>query len=481
MTDKMKKILRNTGWLVMAAARKAVGGVMMAAALTLGMTACSSENDLAEEPTPQTAVTAQTIHVTVGAGIGDGTATRAMVEQDGTTRTLKFTAGDKLWIDGQKHIEEGDYWYNIQGQLAIGTIGTDGTTAEFSGDLTVSKWKESDPDLDLSSLEGLFATLIPAGSTCIKVETYPNGHMDLISEPRGIATGELNALMATNTEVSGTFADASNVTLKARTAFFNCTVTDLDPSTAYDVSLNKGDEVSVTTDGDGNLHFLAWFYLNNESGQGVPYDDIHDLRFYIGTNKRVSLGDKTLYAKVYNVTRAAETYTPFTVIDNTTNKEVEPEYGSYSFKEGNADITVSGQNEGQIITLWGSDRVVLSGVTATCGDAIINEENSEGTLNVELSGANSITITDPMYGGRAINSNGYLYLSGNGTLTVTVTATDYYGLMGRNYQPSDGPDPATNTDASVLAASGYTVTRSACSGNETDGYTWTYTVAPVNQ
>ena len=45
------------GWLVMAAARKAgrasmrgiVGGAMMAAALVLGMTACSSENDLAGE------------------------------------------------------------------------------------------------------------------------------------------------------------------------------------------------------------------------------------------------------------------------------------------------------------------------------------------------------------------------------------------------------------------------------------------------
>lgn len=92
-----------------------------------------------------------------------------------------------------------------------------------------------------------------------------------------------------------------------------------------------------------------------------------------------------------------------------------------------------------------------------------------------------------MYGGRAINSYGYLYLSGNGTLTVTVTATDYYGLMGRNYQPADGETSATNTYASALAATGYTVTRSDRTDNDADNngtpesYTWTYTVAPVNQ
>lgn len=463
MTDKMRKTLITAGWLV------------MAAALTMGMTACSSEDNVIEEQQPQQPEQQPTqavgkVHVTVGAGIDDGT-TRAMVEQVGTTRTLKFTAGDKLFVRGQKHIVEGDYWYEIQGQLAIGTIGTDGTTAEFSGDLTVSKWNESAPDLDLSSLEGLFATLIPDGSTCIKVETYPNGHMELISEQMGIATGELNDLMATNTEVFGTFGAGTSVTLTARTAFFNCTVTGLEAETAYDVRLDKGNTVSIETDEAGNLHFLAWFRLGDEGFPGM--------HFYIGTDKRVILGSKTLYAKVYNVNRAAETYTPFTVIDNNTQEPVEPEYGTYSFKS-DVNITVSGENEGQTITLWGNDRVVLSGVTATCLNPFINEENSEGTLNVVLEGANSITITDPEGGGQAIHSNGYLYLSGNGTLTVTVTATDFFGLMGRNYQPGNGETPATNTDASVLAAEGFTVTRSARS--ESGGkYTWTYTVAPVQE
>ena len=37
----------------------------------------------------------------------------------------------------------------------------------------------------------------------------------------------------------------------------------------------------------------------------------------------------------------------------------------------------------------------------------------------------------------------------------------------------------TNTDASNLAADGYTVTRSAMTNNGDGTYTWTYTVAPT--
>ena len=85
MTDKMKKILRNTGWQV------------VAAALVLGMTACSSENDLSQEPTQQPTQTAKTIHVTVGAGIDSNTTRSAVVTEDGK-RKLTFTAGDKLYI-----------------------------------------------------------------------------------------------------------------------------------------------------------------------------------------------------------------------------------------------------------------------------------------------------------------------------------------------------------------------------------------------
>ena len=450
---------KTLGWLVGAAALLFAG--------------CSSEDGVMEEQTTQTAAqTATKIHVTVGAGISDGdAATRATVEQTGTTRKLKFSAGDKLWVYRQK-AQVGNI-YVFAGTLAIGTIGTDGTTAQFSGDLSVLKFNSSAPDPDLSSLEGFTAVLIPAGSTSIKTEINQDGLEMLTYEEKGVATGALNDLMAKNTYVRGGFADASNVTLNASTAFFNCTVTGLEASTAYDVRAgNTGEPVSINSDGEGNLHFLAWYHLENEDEDGRAFEYNSDLRFVIGTNKCARLSGKSLYAKVYNMTRAAEPYTPFTVTDNTTGNPVEPQNGNYNFND-DADITVSGENEGEYILLWGgNDRVVLSGVTAKSNQPFINEQ--DGALNVVLSGANSITSTNPIHGDRAISSIGTLYLSGNGTLTVTAYNNSLYGIGCSNYNSSN------NTDPSALAATGYIVSRSDTKDNGDGTYTWTYTVYPQN-
>ena len=68
------KCTKMLGWLVMAAA--------------LSFTACSSEDDLTQEPTE----TATNIHVSVGAGI-DNAATRSTVDYNSSTktRTLKIS------------------------------------------------------------------------------------------------------------------------------------------------------------------------------------------------------------------------------------------------------------------------------------------------------------------------------------------------------------------------------------------------------
>ncbi len=156
---------KTIGWLVGATARKAcraslrgiVGGAMMAVAMTLGMTACSSENDLAEEP--KTVEQPTVIHVTVGAGItdphpdpipeqssptrslspageGSNAATRSAVVKDGSARTLTFTAGDKLHI--YRDIL-GNGTRNLAGELTMkdGTLAGDGLSATFEGTLKV--------------------------------------------------------------------------------------------------------------------------------------------------------------------------------------------------------------------------------------------------------------------------------------------------------------------------------------------------------
>ena len=99
----MKKTMKKTlGWLVVAAA--------------LSFSACSSEDSVIEEKptTQQPAQTPTKIHVTVGAGIGEGESssgadtsageatTRADVtvvtEGSSKTRTLIFTKGDRLYV-----------------------------------------------------------------------------------------------------------------------------------------------------------------------------------------------------------------------------------------------------------------------------------------------------------------------------------------------------------------------------------------------
>ena len=467
----MNKLMTMKGWLV------------MAAALTMTFAACSSDDNVIEKPIQPT--TTSTMHVTVGAGISDGTTTRTSVDdsqKDGngkTLRTLKFTDGDQLYVRYGGMI--GDYGYNIFGILTtISNIGDDGLSAQFSGDITVKKWRSSEgegeiPDPDLSQLIAChIAYLIPANhGVSMELMDRGDGFYDCLYREGLTATETLNEAITRHSCVSGEIDASQNVTLTPESAFLNCTVTGLDASTAYDVRMVKGaDPVSVTTDGDGALHFVAWFRTD---GWPMQYT------IYIGNNKRVVLGEKTLAAgKVYNVNRAATDFTPLTVTDNATSKIVEPENGSYSFKDGSANITVTGLGEGETIRLNDNNNtVILSGVTATSYDTFICDYGFTGTLNIVLNGTNSITITQPTYGGQAIHAEGALKLSGNGTLTVTVTAADFYGLYGNSNYASFGGNPNnpdTNGDASVLAADGYTVTRSDRTDNGDGTYTWTYTV-----
>lgn len=96
--------------------------------------ACSREDDLAQEPTTpqQPTETATKIHVSVGAGINDAT-TRSLVVKDGSTRTLQFTTGDKLYIHGSITPNE----RVMCGLISIKDISADGLSATFDGDLMV--------------------------------------------------------------------------------------------------------------------------------------------------------------------------------------------------------------------------------------------------------------------------------------------------------------------------------------------------------
>lgn len=142
-----------------------------------------------------------------------------------------------------------------------------------------------------------------------------------------------------------------------------------------------------------------------------------------------------------------------------------------------SEITISGTSAGYYFFMENDATIHLSSLTATYDDDspfILSND----ALNLDISGENIIyckSWSQCVYG----NS---LKLSGNGTLTVTANVDNRCGLFGdTNYTDSNNLN-STTTEVdvtSLLAAPGYTVTRSARTNNGDNTYTWTYTVAPT--
>ena len=138
-----------------------------------------------------------------------------------------------------------------------------------------------------------------------------------------------------------------------------------------------------------------------------------------------------------------------------------------------SEFTISGISRGYKFVAYNGATIHLDNL-----DAIhdyyemdfIYSTNDQCELILDINGTNSITTKNHFC---SIYADGTLKLKGNGTLTVTANAYDLYGLYAdTNYKSGNNSDP------SVLAADGYTVTRSDMTDNGDGTYTWTYTVAP---
>ena len=298
----MNKRTMKLGWLV------------MAAALTIGMTACSNDDNITDEPTTTTVPQAvSTVHVTVGAGFdGDDATTRADVVQDGTTRTLTFTKGDKLFVYAAI---AANTTYVLAGTLSIdeSSISADGKSAKFTGDLpvydnsssvvTASSWTFTDASNPLAECSSGTAFLIPKGA--------PSGLYEILSYigyvhhyEKSIAA-DVNTLMKTALKVKGPLnTTTQSFTLGKVDPILNCKLGGLTPGANYEVYLSFGEDETTystkyTADADGKVSFA----VSNKGGSKEWTVKLTGgaLAF------NYSLGTKDLSAKVYNVTRAAAT------------------------------------------------------------------------------------------------------------------------------------------------------------------------------
>ena len=331
------------GWLVGAAARKAVGGAMMAAALLF--TACSSDDTMGWET--KTEQTATVIRVTVGAGITDPTpdpsptregssaTTRSTVDvtTDGETgkktRTLKFTgpvgdpgdedysAGDKLYVWREL---AGDVTKYLAGVLTMkdGSPTDGGTQASFEGELTVYDGTGAPASYDFQGgnpLAGATATLLHAG---MKETDAEGGDYSIDGATKALTFADATGVAATVEElmtkglvVSGLYdAENDRFPLSATQPILNCTISGLEAGVSYKVDYIYG----ATAEMDGGTKTLAASMEATDGTLSFAFiaetgDKFHGIRL---TNTAeptdtydATIGRKEFASKVYNATRTA--------------------------------------------------------------------------------------------------------------------------------------------------------------------------------
>ena len=307
-TSKMKSMKKTLCWLV------------VAAALTIGTAACSSDADSIAEPTIQEPAPTS-LHITVGAGIANDNATTRADVVNGTnsenkpTHTLVFTTGDRLYfyryIDGNC----------LTGMLTMdGEPTNDGLSATFSGDVKMyDNYNEEITGYDYSSIDnplsGSKAYLIQSGaaSGCFNEAN----HMGFdFNESYSIAS-DVNTLMKTALYVKGDYDGTQqrfNLTTN-KAPILNCALGGLTPNTAYTVKLRMAynqefykynvdvAEITyastVTTDAGGNARFAI--SGNNE--------ELTENQYWVlqlsggGETWECVIGQKTFEPKIYNLTR----------------------------------------------------------------------------------------------------------------------------------------------------------------------------------
>ena len=331
------KCTKMLGWLVMAAA--------------LSFTACSSEDDLTQEPTPQQQ--AQTIHISVGAGIDPAT-TRSTVDYSNGVRTLQFTTGDRLYVWGSYGEMEEEpsgqeyYPYIIAGYLDLDSDSfdpSDPTNATFTGDLTVYEWtnevgddQEWDDDLEdyvevpyYVETPGYYSPALnsPNISTNDPLADFEDVkatllHKDAVeNEDYGIIEDEyqvyyrhncattVEELMTTQLEVSGDYDPSTKsfaLTKNANQPILNCSISGLEDGVSYKVDYIYGATAAMSdhstilysslTATGGTLSF-AFF--------AKPANYFHGIRLTNTADDTdtydVNIGQKAFDSKVYNLSR----------------------------------------------------------------------------------------------------------------------------------------------------------------------------------
>lgn len=373
------------------------GALAIAAALLALGTSCTNDDNGIGNSQVVTPQATGRIHVTVGAGMGGDadTQTRSDVNTEGTSRTLIFTEGDKLFVTANVTAYNA---YIVAGTLSIGDISDisdDGKTAMFSGDLQVyhnenGAYEESTYDFTdadpLNECENHEAYLIakdmPAGAYTI------NEYYDLDFDYSKSIAANVETLMKTALKVeSNKSYDTKDGGAEGPKMFrdfygepiLSCAVSGLTAGTAYTVTLladgNKSDwdnyagnyysvtyATPVTADADG----IATFAISFDSSPAIVGGWWTLKLVGGGITRYVKLGEKMMEPnKVYRASGEA-TYAPNTRLLSSLNEDLEL---------ANGDVltgTLDGKTQKVKIS-------IAAGATVTLAGANINGVHTSDT------------------------------------------------------------------------------------------------------
>ena len=487
---------------------KIAGVAAIAALLLLGANGCSKVNDLSGEAP----AASSTYFVTLGADLPGTPGTRsAGVLTDGTW-TLNFTDTDELFISGEA--VEGNEDLYLAGVLKIVPESLDPGNprhAKFAGELTVYEredviggynemeypegsgnyvenpddpWYETEyneKEYDLSAYDNplmacendVYVTLIPSGDW--SVFEYDNPTWVYHRSDLAVANS-VEDLMASGVNVTGWFDyETESIELGGNNTILDIWLSGLAENAAYKIELYSAPsedlidndketwlilqtETPRTASATGTMHFVinAWdeSYWPEDADEPVPSFYFLKLTGKYNDSYTVRLGTKTLENKVYKVERTAVADPVDETLPVVTGDFEYENYYRYFSVDGTC--TVSGKGIEVEFQLDDNSTLCLNGADLSRSD---DESVIYGsTFNIELQGDNLVSSRAP-----CTVSGSAIYVSGDGTLTVTSTYDDAGSFMGYYC---------------FYAASGYTLTNSELKDNEDGTYTFSISVCP---
>ena len=398
-------------------------------------TACSSEDDLTNNTVTSQPVAKKGYALPVTVNVsrqGDEGTTRATYNE--STRTLSFSAGDKLFVIGY-HDDAGSF---------AGTLDYDAVSGKFSGTVTTENdYTGTIDDLMASA----YAFLLPAGYgsygffSIIGSDSEASIDYDLKK-----AFALTKAAAVEQFSVEAAFEYSSGFALAPVNAIVSFTISGLAANKEVAVNFDtKGGIVfskDVTTDANGVATFAVGMSENRK---------LEDCTLTVDGNNIAMPTATTVAGHIYNISRsvapAATVVDLSTVSDDTytvtgdviltgtpTESPFDIKYGGDDYEvtldnvnsAGSKQVSVAGNNHNLNIKLKGTSRLmeIYTNTGATSGKTVtIGEAAAGGTLILTGSEnpirAKSFTINGGTVKSQATGDNWAVYLNNTvGVLTI---------------------------------------------------------------